>query len=279
VRPLVIVAALCLIAAPVAAQQRPGQPLPTPGEGRPVPESQGAGREHFQLKLGPSYDEGDFGTRDTTRTFFFPVTLRYLGDRFDASITGSFVRLDSPSDVTIVEGQAQRTGTSGRRRVNSGIGDLILRGRYFLVDDPWPASWVPSFAPFVKLKLPTADEDKGLGTGEVDHGVGFEWDKTFGDVFLFGDASYTFMGGDFRNRPAASLGVGRRLTPAVTLSGLLDWRRALVRGNDDPLELVGLVTVKLSRTVSVTPNVFVGLTNGSPDWGAGVELSWKFARW
>jgi len=40
-----------------------------------------------------------------------------------------------------------------------------------------------------------------------------------------------------------------------------------------------MVTFKVSRTISVTPNVFVGLTNGSPDWGGGIELSWKFGRW
>ncbi len=59
----------------------------------------------------------------------------------------------------------------------------------------------------------------------------------------------------------------------------MDWRRSLVRGSDDPLELVATLTYRLTRTFSVTPNVFAGLTNGSPDWGAGVELSWKFGRW
>jgi len=68
------------------------------------------------------------------------------------------------------------------------------------------------------------------------------------------------------------------VTPTITASALLDWRRAISRGND-PFELNGMVTFKVSRTISVTPNVFVGLTNGSPDWGGGIELSWKFGRW
>ena len=28
-----------------------------------------AGREHFQLKVGAGYDQGDFGSKDTTRSF------------------------------------------------------------------------------------------------------------------------------------------------------------------------------------------------------------------
>lgn len=270
--------------APLEAQQRPGQAPPVPGQERPVPERRATEREHFQLKFGPSYDEGDFGGRETTRTFFFPVTFRYLGERFDVGITGSFIHLDAPRDVVIVEGQPQPGGRAGGGRESvSGLGDLILRGRYYLVDDPGPGSWLPTLAPFVKLKIPTADEDRGLGTGEVDGGFGLEFDKTFGSFLVFGDVSYTFIGDppgqDFRNRPAASLGVGYYVSPDILVGGLIDWRRALVRGNDDPVELVGLAQFRLARTFTVTPNVFVGLTDGSPDWGVGVELSWKFGRW
>jgi len=269
--------------APVGAQARPNQPSAPSIEDRPVIEARAAEREHFQLKIGPSYDEGDFGTSQKTRTFFFPFTLRYLGERWDLGVTTSFVRLDAPGNVVIVDGQPQNTrGAAGAREVNSGFGDMVLKGRYYVVDDPGPDSWLPTLAPFLKLKLPTADENKGLGTGEVDWGFGLEWDKTFGAFFIYGDASYTFMGDppgqDFHNRPGASVGAGYRVTPTITVSALLDWRRAISRGND-PLELNGMVTFKVSRTISVTPNVFVGLTNGSPDWGGGIELSWKFGRW
>jgi hypothetical protein len=283
-RALSLAAVLLTTTTPTLAQQRPGQAPPVPGPERPPTERQAVEREHFQLKLSPSYDEGDFGRRETTRTFFFPVTFRYLGERFDVGITGSFIHLEAPRDVVIVEGQAQPTGAArGERESVSGIGDLILRGRYYLVDDPGPDSWLPTLAPFVKLKIPTADKDRGLGTGEVDGGFGLEFDKTFGGWLVFGDVSYTFMGDppgqDFRDRPAASLGLAYYVRSDILVGGLVDWRRALVRGNEDPVELVGLAQFRLTRTVSVTPNVFVGLTEGSPDWGVGVELSWKFGRW
>jgi len=155
--------------APVGAQPRPNQPSAPSIEDRPVIEARAAEREHFQLKIGPSYDEGDFGTSQKTRTFFFPFTLRYLGERWDLGVTTSFVRLDAPGNVVIVDGQPQNTrGAAGAREVNSGFGDMVLKGRYYVVDDPGPDSWLPTLAPFLKLKLPTADENKGLGTGEVD---------------------------------------------------------------------------------------------------------------
>src|SRR6266508_3655231 len=227
-------------------------------------------REHFQLKLSPSYDEGGFGTSERTRAFVVPLTVRYLGEKFDVAATFSFVRIDSPGDVVILEGTPTATGrVAGARRVDSGFGDIVLKGRYFLIEDPGLPSPVPSIVPFVKLKIPTGDASKNLSTGEPDWG--------------FGDASYTVIGdpegSDFRNRPAASIGAGYKISDLVTVSGLLDWRRALVASRDDPLELLWLATFRITRTLAVTPNVLVGLTNGSPDWGIGIELSYKFGRW
>jgi hypothetical protein len=241
-------------------------------------------REHFQIKLSPSYDQGDFGTSEVTRTFFMPLTLRYLGRSFDVSATFSYIRIDSPGDVVIVDGAPNPVGTPAReRQVENGFGDILLKGRYFLVDDPGLPSPIPSVVPFLKLKIPTGNESKGLSTGKTDFGFGVELDKTFGPWIVFGDASFTIMGDpegiDFRNRPGASLGAGYRISELFSVAALVDWRRALVRGQDDPVDLLGLLTIYVTRTISITPNVVVGLTDGSPNWGVGVELSWRFGRW
>jgi len=242
-------------------------------------------REHFQLKLGPSYDQGDFGTNDTTRTFFFPVTLKYLGDRFDFGVTGSFVLIDTVGGVRPIEGIPTQTGQAqARRRVtNSGAGDTLLKLRVFALDDPGPQSPLPGLTPFGKVKIATADEKRNLGTGKTDYGFGVELDKQFGSFFLFGDVSYTFIGSpagqDLRDRPAVSFGGGTKLTKALTVSALIDWRRAVVRERSDPVEFDGIVTYKVSPTVSLSPYVLVGLTTGSPDFGVGVELSYKFGRY
>ncbi len=242
-----------------------------------------AQREHFQLKVGAGYDQGDFGTSETTRTLYAPVTLRYLGERFDVGVTGSFIYLDSPEDVVIVDGRPTVTGDGGGRDQVTGIGDTIIRARYFLIDDPGPGAYYGGFAPFVKLKVPTGDEDQGLGTGEFDVGLGVEFDKRFAEIFfVFGDVSYTFMGDppdqNFRDRPAASLGLAVRMG-TVTAAVLLDWRRALVSGNDDPLELLGALAIRVSPTMTVAPYAFAGLTDGSPDWGVGFEVAYRFGRW
>ena len=241
-------------------------------------------REHFQFKVGATYDQGDFGTPNTTRTLFVPVTFKYLGERFDLGVTPSFVVVDTVGGVTLIEGEPTSTkGAQQQRVTNAGPGDTLIKGRYYLLDDPGlPSPW-PSLTPFFKVKIPTADEDRNLGTGKTDYGFGAEFDKQLGRFLLFGDASYTVIGSpagqDLRNRPAASGGAGFMVTNALTVGAFIDWRRALVSGRDDPTELVGFLTYKVTRTLSFSPNVFVGLTNGSPDFGVGFELAYKFGRY
>jgi hypothetical protein len=49
--------------------------------------------------------------------------------------------------------------------------------------------------------------------------------------------------------------------------------------NSAPLELVGLVNYKATANTTVSPNMFVGLTNGSSTFGVGVEFAFKFGRY
>jgi hypothetical protein len=252
-----------------------------PGDVQPTMEAP-SGREHFQLKLGATYDQGDFGTSDTTRSVFAPVTLRYLGEQFDVGVTLALVYLDTESSVVIVDGVPTPV-TQQRRTREAGFGDIVLRGRYYALTDPGPESAVPALAPFLKVKAPTGDESKGFGTGEWDVGLGLEFDKDFEQFFILGDVGFTFIGDppgqNFRDRPSASLGIGRHFTPNLAATALLDWRRSIVKGGDDALELVGIVQVRLERRLTVAPYVFIGLTSGSPDFGVGAELSWRFGHY
>src|SRR5688572_8003469 len=61
-------------------------------------------REHFQIKVGTAYDRGDYGTSELTKTRYFPITFRYLGEKFDASVTPSVARTDSSGGVVLIDG-------------------------------------------------------------------------------------------------------------------------------------------------------------------------------
>ena len=241
---------------------------------------QSAAPARFTFRMGVGYDQGDFGSTEVSRAYYAPFSLRYTRSRFDVGVSSAFARIDTAGGVRLIDGVPTQTNSSSGPLLESGIGDTTIRSRFFAVIDEGRGTAKPSITPFVKVKIPTAAEQRGLGTGKTDYGFGVELDKEVGPVFLFGDAGYTVVGKipalNFRNRPAASFGVGRQVSEAVTVSGMLDWRRAIIAGNTNPAELVGVLSYKASRRVTVSPNAFVGLTNGSSDFGAGLQMSLKF---
>ena len=249
---------------------------------RPAWSQQSEVRHHFLFKIGAAYDQGDFGGSETSRVLFTPVTLRYLGNRFDVSATPFFAAVDGPGGIRIIDGVPTSVGGGSDGRM-AGMGDTIVRGRFRLYRESLSGYGLPSITPFLKVKLPTANQGLNLGTGETDYALGIEWDKQLPPVLLFGDVDFTLVGRaaglNLRNRPGASFGVAGRVSRRMTVSGILDWRRSMVVGNPSLSELVGVVTYRLTPTVSLSPNAFVGLTENSSDFGTGVELAIRFGRY
>jgi len=241
---------------------------------------QAAAPGRFTLRMGVGYDQGDFGTAEISRAYYAPFSLRYTLSRFDVGISSAFARIDTAGGIRLIDGVPTPTNSASGPLLESGLGDTTIRSRYFMMIDAGRDTARPSITPFVKVKIPTADEQRGLGTGKTDYGFGVEVDKELGPVFLFGDAGYTVVGKipalNFRNRPTASIGVGKQLSENVTVSSLLDWRRSIIAGNTNPAELVGVLSYRASPRVTVTPNAFLGLTDGSSDFGAGLQMSFRF---
>lgn len=78
------------------------------------------------LRIGAAYDQGDFGTAETSRVFFVPITLRYVGERFDLSATPSFARVSTTGGIRLIEGVPTPTGGAAGRNPRNAFGP----GRY-----------------------------------------------------------------------------------------------------------------------------------------------------
>jgi hypothetical protein len=240
-------------------------------------------RDHFVLKIGGLYEQGDFGTPSTTRVLFVPITFRYRGEKFDLSATPSVGLIHTGGDVVLIDGSPTPAGNTPASQT-FGMGDTLIKGRLFLTDDKGSESAVPAITPFFKVKLPTGDPAKNLSTGSADYGFGFELDKEIRSALLFGDLGYTFIGQaaglDLRqNRTNASFGLGKKTSDKLTITASLDWRQGLVPQAPDPVEVDGVISYKATPTTTISPNFFIGLTNGSSRFGAGVEFSFKFGRY
>ncbi len=252
-----------------------------------LPSVAAAAEPRIQVKTSATFETGDFGTGTTTNTLFVPFTVRYLGDAFDLRVTVPFIWQESSAAVTAIEGVPIPVTEEGEvvegqpaaavKRTAAGLGDVVVKGRYYLTND---SGVVPAISPFAKVKFPTADENEGLGTGELDYGFGVELDKKVDLVGLFADFGYTVRGDppgiSLRNQVSYGGGVSYDFTRATTGSVSLEGRTAAARGRADPLDLFFDLAYRLTRATTLTGGVSFGLTDGSPDFGVTIGTSYKF---
>src|SRR6266487_1085388 len=122
--------------------------------------------EKWQVGLSATYLSGSYGTDVRTNTIYAPLSIRRLFENGDITLIIPYVRISSNGSVTFVNGvpvRIQTAGATNTRTTNDGLGDIILQGRYYVVNE---RQYVPSIAITAHVKFPTADDSKGLGTGD-----------------------------------------------------------------------------------------------------------------
>ena len=278
---------------------------------------QGAG---LSLEPELYWDSGDYGGDTTIHTYSFSLIGEFaFADRWTLSLTlVPYIHQDeSYTDVVLVAGQPVHhqdiIGTNPHKPAEtmpgnsvmrghhrnpidpaveiadstvqeverhgsaSGIGDTTFSLSYRFVDE---SDSLPEMSVHGDVKLPTADEDKGLGTGETDYCLGIELIKEIGAWTVDVGMDYNILGDpdgyDLDNYVAAygdlSTGLGPGLTTIFKLYG------AQAPSEESDAELtVGLeCDYAIEHLGSVYAGVDAGLSDGSPDFSLSVGYSMSF---
>lgn len=226
----------------------------------------------WQVGLSLSTQTGDYGEPEDTDLLYIPVTVKRYVERGSVSLSIPYLDLSTEGSATVIDGAVQNVGDREAQASGSGLGDIVLRGLFEAKEQEgvWPFIDLTA-----KLKLPTGDEDKGLGTGEADIGFGVELTRVLDDGFyLMSELGYTFIGepSGFRlqDRWNYAIGGGRQVTRQLQLTAMLDGRTSLNSGNDDPLSLLLFSTWKQRADLMFDGMLEFGLNDGSPDIGITV---------
>lgn len=262
--------------------------------------------KNWQIGVTPSYSSGNFGTNTTSEFVYVPTSIRRLFRDGDVTVVIPFVSVTSNGSATLVGGQPtpigedcyRRSGTefrfddpecvallnSGRlstreqKVTHSGLGDIILRGRYYAVEEK---DYVPLIALTSRIKVPTASASKGLGTGALDHGYGVEMSKLLGDKWIaFLDGGYNFIGDPegrtLQNQYWFDVGGGRYLTKSLLMSVYYEEYRSLVASRVNIRDVFFAFNFKASDAWRFNGGVTVGLSNSAPDYGVSLGTSYRF---
>lgn len=256
-----------------------------------------AADENWQLGITGSYSQGKYGTDSETRIVSVATSVRYLFQDGDIGLIVPYLSIRGQCNVTLVAGMPNRTGgtcpvqtrttrngrqvqrTLNQQTTESGFGDVLLQGRYYAIDEQ---RFLPTVALFGQLKAPTADPDKGLGTGQFDERLGIELYKSLATALMvFADGGYTFIGKpdnvSLRDQWYYDVGAGYYWLDRRLLTSLYyEWWRSVIAGFQDPQDMLFAVNYKATPVFRVNGSLALGLSDGAPRTAITGGVSFRF---
>jgi hypothetical protein len=240
-------------------------------------ETQDDGSFSWFLNAGAGRFEGDYNLEEDTIVDVLNLSARWYLPRTEIQLSVPYLRIDGPADVIVIGGQPVAVPGEGGSRTESGLGDVVLQGEYYLRTGTESSPWIIGL---LRLKAPTGDEDKGLGTGAADLEAGIGLIQPHGPVNWLADVGYTWVGSssDFDLRDVLRVGAGVAMSfgPNDRHSSYvyLENRSNMVKGQDDRRSLaLGLGTsLDQAQRVRVSASLFIGLSDTAEDFGFYLTL-------
>lgn len=234
----------------------------------------GAHAQQGQLELGAGlhHSTGDYGTGSETEITTLAATGRYESGPWVYRATVPY--LEVRGENAVIPGVGRVRGGGGRTRTESGLGDVVLSATYGAYYDRASTFGLDLTG---KLKLPTADEDKGLGTGEVDMIFLVDAYRTFDRWTGFGGVGYHVLGDapgqQLDNVWSLNTGASYKVDQRDSWGVSFDTRQRVAPGAAPQREVMGYFQRRLDSLWKGQAYLLIGLADGSPDWGFGLALA------
>ena len=260
------------------------------------------GEEHGELSVDVRLQAGDYGTGTSSDTQ--SALLRYArGDRFRMRLDLSFLRVESSVGVARTFFGTVPLDEATRRRLGEGSGQGSQGGgpealaavvdQAYSTEETWETGFgdtrlgasarlagggVKMFRAdaLLEVKAPTADEEKGLGTGEWDYRAGLGFEYRFWSATGFAGAGYTLHGDpewiELEDVPDVYVGLeSDPMNGRYVVSAWLEAQDEVVTGAGERSALgLGLRVLGQTRYRLIAT---VGLSDAAEDFSVGLGVS------
>jgi Putative MetA-pathway of phenol degradation len=225
---------------------------------------------HFSMSVGVSYDTGDYGSAVDTDVWVTPIGLKYRKGLWSFGLSTSWLHIKSPN---IVDAEGDFIGGGGARTTEQGMGDTFLSASYDLLDD---RDYLIGLDVKGNIKIPTADEDKFLGSGKTDYGLNLEAYKTFNNWTPYWNVGYKWKGDpsgiNYNNVWSTGLGFDYKVNRDLILGAEYFWQQKTTKFSENAKELTVSANYYVNDNNKLNFFLLTGFGNASPNWGSGVTL-------
>lgn len=235
----------------------------------------------FSLSSGIEYTNGDYGGSADLTDVYVPFTARYSNESIGLRLTVPYLEVESATIITTTDSEGETTVEPGPNITENGIGDIV--GGITFYDLLYSRKYAVSVDLTAKVKFATADEDKGLGTGEQDYSIQADVYQYFDSIYLTGSAGYKVRGDtsdtNLNNSWFGSIGAVYTFTSETRAGVSLAYRQSAFddfNNSDDLGEFSAFVSFRPNNDWKLMLYGIAGLSDSSPDWGAGTQLKRYF---
>ena len=228
----------------------------------------------LSLSIGTEFSSGTYGGTVDIEDVYVPLTATARNGPVIYRLTVPYLSVKAPAGTIISGPDGEPVPGMGDVTTESGLGDVI--GSVTFLDVMKDARLGLAIDLTAKVKFATADEDKGLGTGENDYTLQADLFK-FADSFtLLASVGYTLRGDpagvELEDVALAALGAVYQLSSDTRGGMIFDYRDSSISGSDSVQELTGFLSRRLSDHWQLQLFALAGFTDSSPDWGGGFQL-------
>lgn len=243
-----------------------------------MPATADAQRATQNLSFGGYFAEGKFNGHSETTIRYLPVSYQWQGERWGFQILTAGLSVTGIGNVLVNIGEVTRAVAGSEVTTEAGFGDTIAGVSYAM--DPL-ADWAPFMDLRLDVKLPTADENSSLGTGEPDFSLQVDFSQVYGGTTWFASIGHNFRGRTdlfpgLNDNGFAQFGFARQLTERTSAGVFYDYREAPAEFARETHEIYPYVSLRLSSNWSLTALVGRGFTEGSADYALQGQLSYEW---
>ena len=242
------------------------------------PAAASAQQPEHRVNLGAYFAEGKFNGHSDTTIRYLPIGYQWQGERWGLQVLAVGLSVTGVGNVLANIGEVTRAIAGSEITTEAGFGDAIAGVSYAL---PPFADWAPFVELRLDVKLPTADESRSLGTGELDFSFQVDLSRVYGGTTWFASLGHNFRGRTdlfpgLENNSFAQLGLARQLSERTSAGAFYDYRQAPVAFAAETHEIYPYVSFRLSPRWSLTALVGRGFTEGSADYALQGQLSYEW---
>lgn len=214
-----------------------------------------------RLSGGLEYTSGDYGGTEDVEDVYVPLTVAYGLPRIDLRLTVPYLEVETGPDTTA-----------------GGLGDVIGAVTVYDVFRSTDGTLALDFTG--RVKFGTADETLGLGSGETDYSVQADVYKALRRGGFSTGVGYKLRGDpttlDLQNVWFGYVGGLYYFSPRTLGELYLDYRQPSLVGNDAVRDVMAAITRRTSSRWRIHVYLIKGLSDTSPDWGAGLSTRANF---